>query len=113
MGLLDLLKGVVGSGGSKSGVGSGVTLECQNCKAKIDSGMERCPNCGVHLSSMFRIKCPKCGTTNQWNAEKCEKCGTSFRSAQSSGKSSYKCPRCGYVADYFMMSCPSCGVKFV
>ena len=112
MGIFDLLGGIINKD-SKGGVGSGVPLECQSCKAKIDSGMERCPKCGIHLSSMFKIKCPKCGISNKWDAEKCEKCGTGFRASVGSGKSTYKCPICGYVADYFMMSCPACGARFV
>ncbi|MBM3229508.1 hypothetical protein FJZ26_03690 [Candidatus Parvarchaeota archaeon] len=114
MGMLDLLfKSVFGSG-SKTAIGPGMALECQQCKAKIDSGMKRCPSCGVHLSSMFQLKCPSCGETSGWEAQKCKKCRADFFSQSlKEGKSSYKCPMCGYAADYYMVSCPSCGVKFI
>ena len=78
--------------------------------------MERCPSCGTHIDSMFRIQCPKCNEANDLNAEKCKKCGTSLVAQQApggTGKTQYRCPLCGYVADYYMASCPSCGVKFI
>ncbi|MEM2962999.1 MAG: zinc ribbon domain-containing protein [Candidatus Anstonellales archaeon] len=106
MGILELLLG------QKK---KGIPLVCQNCKEKIDSSLERCPRCGVHLSSMFRIKCPRCGEPNELDAKKCKKCGYSFEAPPSPPITSvrYTCPRCGYVADYYMLSCPACGVRFV
>lgn len=113
MGLLDLLKGKVSSGG-KSAVGGDTSLECQKCHTKIDSGMDRCPKCGTHVSSMFRIKCPKCGQINEWEAKICVKCGLDFYAAkQQQTKTVYTCPICAYKADYYMLSCPACGTKFV
>ncbi len=103
MGLIDLLLG------QKK---KGVPLVCQNCKTKLDSKMERCPKCGVHVSSMFRLKCPKCKEQNEPNAKKCKNCGYEFE-APPPAKTRYTCPMCGYVADYYMLSCPACGVRFI
>lgn len=88
--------------------------KCPKCKAELKLGMERCPSCGTHVESMFRISCPKCEQPNPLDANKCSKCGYSFLASKTgSGKVKYTCPICGYVADYFMLSCPACGVKFI
>ena len=88
--------------------------KCPKCKADVVLGMERCPSCGTHIDSMFRIECPKCKTANDLKAEKCSKCAYPLsESAQPPGKEQYRCPMCGYVADYYMLSCPACGVKFI
>ncbi len=88
--------------------------KCPKCNADVVLGMERCPSCGTHIDSMFRIECPKCKTANDLKAEKCSKCGYALAEQRApGGKEQYRCPMCGYVADYYMMSCPSCGVKFI
>lgn len=88
--------------------------KCPKCKAELKLGAERCPSCGTHVESMFRIECPKCKESNQLRSEKCSKCGYSFvAQAAPTGGVQYRCPICGYLADYFMLSCPACGVKFV
>jgi len=109
MGLLDLVKNAV-----KPKPYAERKAKCPKCKAELKLGMERCPACGTHVESMFRIKCPKCEESNPIRTEKCSKCGYSFIAQQvSSGKVRYVCPICSYEADYFMLSCPACGVKFV
>ncbi|MCX6772567.1 MAG: zinc ribbon domain-containing protein, partial [Candidatus Micrarchaeota archaeon] len=45
--------------------------KCPKCKADLTLGMERCPSCGTHVESMFRIECPKCKTANDLKATKC------------------------------------------
>ena len=88
--------------------------KCPKCGAELVLGMERCPSCGTHVESMFRIECPKCKAPNALKAEKCEKCGYPLTEQRAPrGKEQYRCPMCGYVADYYMMSCPACGVKFI
>ena len=89
-------------------------LKCPKCKAELTLGMERCPSCGTHVESMFRIECPKCKTANELKAERCTKCGYELVPKRvPAGREQYRCPLCGYVANYDMLSCPSCGVKFV
>jgi len=88
--------------------------KCPKCKADLTLGMERCPSCGTHVESMFRIECPKCKTANDLKAERCTKCGYELvQQKVPSGRQQYRCPICGYLADYYMLSCPSCGVKFI
>jgi DNA-directed RNA polymerase subunit RPC12/RpoP len=88
--------------------------KCPKCNADVSLGMERCPSCGTHIESMFRIECPKCKTANDLKAEKCSKCAYPLTEQRApAGKEQYRCPMCGYVADYYMMSCPACGVKFI
>ena len=110
MGLLDLISGAL-----KSKPHASRKAKCPKCKSDVTLGMERCPTCGTHIESMFRIECPKCKAANGLGAVKCEKCGYGLTSQQvpPSGKTQYRCPLCGYVADYYMMSCPSCGVRFI
>jgi len=109
MGILDAIGGIFGASNS----GSSVWMDCPECKTKINLGMERCPKCGTHIDSMFRLKCPNCKNENPLRAKQCEKCKKPLTPpGASSGKSIYTCPRCGYRADYFMTECPSCGVKF-
>ncbi len=114
MGMLDSVLGHFGM----SKPGAGTWMDCPNCKERINLSMDRCPKCGTHIDSMFRIKCPKCKTENSLRAKQCEKCKTllSLPGAGTGGappKPQYACPRCGYRADYFMSECPACGVKFV
>ena len=109
MGLLELVKNAV-----KFKPYAERKAKCPKCKAEIKLGMERCPSCGTHVESMFRLECPKCKESSPLRSEKCSNCGYSFVEQKvPSGKVSYRCPICGYVADYFMLSCPACGVKFV
>jgi ribosomal protein L40E len=93
-----------------------VNLEakCPKCGAKVNTTMERCPGCGTHISSMFRLKCPRCEESNPLDATVCRKCGMEFARKEEEAPSSvsYACPMCGYRANYFMLQCPSCGVKF-
>lgn len=92
----------------------GRKAKCPKCKSDLTLGMERCPKCGTHVESMFRIECPKCKTANELKAEKCVKCGYELVAKPvPSGRVQYRCPICGYLADYYMLSCPSCGVKFI
>jgi len=109
MGMLDLISGAL-----KPKPHADRKAKCPKCKADVVLGMERCPSCGTHIDSMFRIECPKCKTANDLSAQKCTKCGYELaEQAAPPGKEQYRCPMCGYVADYYMMSCPSCGVKFI
>jgi DNA-directed RNA polymerase subunit RPC12/RpoP len=108
MGLGDLLSGVL-----KPKPQAGRKAECPKCKEKVTLDMERCPKCGTHISSMFRLECPQCKAQNELNAEKCAKCGYEFVQQPAARREQYRCPLCGYVADYYMMSCPSCGARFV
>lgn len=109
MGLMDLVSGIL-----KPKRHSDLSGKCPKCQTTVNMGMERCPKCGVHIDSMFRIECPKCKTANELKAEKCSKCGFALvQSPADTGKTQYRCPLCGYVADYYMLSCPACGVKFV
>ena len=109
MGLLDLISSAL-----KPRPRSDMKAKCPKCKSDLNMGMERCPACGTHVESMFRLECPKCKTANDLNAIKCAKCGYPLSEQRApSGKEQYRCPICGYVADYYMLSCPSCGVKFV
>jgi hypothetical protein len=109
MGLLDLVSGAI-----KPKPRSDLKAKCPKCKIDLNMGMERCPQCGTHVESMFRLECPKCKSANDLKAEKCAKCGYPLsEQIAPPSKEQYRCPICGYVADYYMMSCPSCGVKFV
>ena len=109
MGMLDLIKNAI-----KFKPYAERKAKCPKCKAELKLGMERCPACGTHVESMFRLECPKCKESNPLRSEKCSNCGYSFVEQKApSGKEQYRCPMCGYVADYFMLSCPACGVKFV
>jgi ribosomal protein L40E len=90
--------------------------ECPKCHTPITLGMERCPKCGLHLESMFRIECPKCKTANELNAVSCSKCGYDLSDKKKQPPqpaAQYRCPICGYMASYYMLSCPSCGTKFI
>ena len=110
MGLLDLLSKAI-----KPKAHRDLKAKCPKCAAEVNMGMERCPKCGTHIESMFRIECPKCKAANDLNAEKCEKCGFQLIAtpSQQSGRTQYRCPICGYKADYYMLSCPACGTRFV
>ena len=96
-------------GFSKSGADT--WMDCPDCHTRINLSMERCPKCGTHVDSMFRLKCPKCKTENPLRAKVCEKCKTPLQ-APGGGEPAYICPRCGFKAHYFMTECPECGVKF-
>lgn len=91
-----------------------IKAKCPKCKADVNTTMERCPSCGTHISSMFRIECPQCHTANEVNATACAKCGMEFvqKEGEERREQVYTCPLCGYRANYYMLSCPSCGVKF-
>ncbi|MFA4983206.1 MAG: zinc ribbon domain-containing protein [Candidatus Micrarchaeia archaeon] len=109
MGLMDLISGAL-----KTKPHAHRKAKCPKCKADVSLGMERCPACGTHIESMFRIECPKCKTANDLNAQKCSKCGYDLSGTKApSGGTQYRCPICGYVADYYMLSCPACGTRFV
>ncbi|MCX6770403.1 MAG: zinc ribbon domain-containing protein [Candidatus Micrarchaeota archaeon] len=109
MGIVDLISDAI-----KPKPHSDLKGKCPKCKADVNMGMERCPKCGTHIESMFRIECPKCKAANKLDAMKCTSCGTALAGeAQQEGKQQYRCPLCGYVADYYMLSCPSCNAKFV
>ena len=112
MGLFDILNGALGGGSSS--VKKGPKQKCPSCKSDITLDMERCPKCGVHVSSMFRMKCPKCQTLNDLKAKKCTKCGYDFEAELSRAeKTVYRCPICGYKSESFLTSCPACGTRFV
>ena len=116
MGLLESIGSLFGA----AAPGASYWVDCPDCHTRINLSMERCPKCGTHVDSMFRLKCPHCKNENPLRAKQCEKCkkpltppGASGGSGGgASGKQIYTCPRCGYRADYFMTQCPSCGVKF-
>lgn len=92
---------------------AGEIRKCPNCKEKVDLGWERCPKCGVRISSMFRKKCPKCKSLNDLKASICKKCEYNFVAEQKRAKKkTYTCPRCGYGAGYFMLKCPVCKARF-
>ncbi|VVB66079.1 Double zinc ribbon [Candidatus Gugararchaeum adminiculabundum] len=113
MGIIDALK-KAGKSMVTGSRGSGMTLTCPNCKEKVNSEMERCPKCGVHLSSMFKVTCPNCKKEIGLKDESCKYCGTNFKQKSSAGggRQKYRCPICGYLADYYMLQCPACGTKF-
>jgi len=110
MGLAELLSGIF-----RAKPHADRKAKCPKCGADVKLGMERCPSCGTHIDSMFKIQCPKCNEANDLSAVKCKKCGYGLvgQSAPSGGKEQYRCPICGYVADYYMLSCPACGVRFI
>ncbi len=109
MGMLDLISDAL-----RPKPHAKMKAKCPKCKADLVLGMERCPSCGTHVESMFRIKCPKCDTANDLKAEKCSNCGHSLVEQRAPpSQQQYRCPMCGYVANYYMVSCPACGVKFI
>lgn len=111
MGLLDLIKEAASEKPHAERKAA-----CPKCKGPVVLGMERCPKCGTHLESMFRIECPKCKTANPLNASTCSKCGYGLSDKKERAPPegiSYRCPICGYGANYYMLSCPSCGTRFV
>lgn len=111
MGLADLVKDALKGKGVRANLGQ---AQCPKCKAKVDLSLERCPNCGTRIASMFRMKCPECGAANPLDAKKCEKCGHDFETERAQLRTpKYRCPICGYEADYYMLSCPSCRTRFV
>lgn len=114
MGIFSMLKDALTSGAFKEKKVS-IEAKCPKCKTKITTDMERCPGCGTHVSSMFKLECPECGEKNDVSSTVCKKCGMEFTHKEEEGerKVSYRCPRCGYNANYYMLSCPACGVKFV
>ncbi|MBN2478549.1 zinc ribbon domain-containing protein [Candidatus Micrarchaeota archaeon] len=108
MGLFDVIKRAF-----KKNPYAGVKKECPNCGAEITLDMERCPKCGVRISSMFKKKCPKCKALNDLTAVVCEKCGYSFaRELERAAKRVYKCPICGYKSEAYLTKCPACGTRF-
>jgi len=78
--MLELLKNAVRGQGGKVQIKGGKELKCPKCKIPVTLNMERCPGCGTHISSMFRIECPSCKENNPINAAACSKCGKSFLS---------------------------------
>ncbi len=114
MGILELLKNAAKGRLGRPQVKGEKDLKCPKCKKPVTLDMERCPGCGTHISSMFRIECPACKEPNPLAALSCGKCGKSFiSSGPTVPGSTYVCPLCGYRADYYMLSCPACGVKFI
>ena len=108
MGMFDMFKGFFHKKPFQ-----GEIRKCPNCKEKIDLGWERCPKCGVHISSIFKKKCPECKALNDLNATLCKKCEYNFLAEmERAKKKAYRCPICGYEASYFMMKCPVCGTRF-
>ncbi|MBI5228290.1 hypothetical protein HY988_06885 [Candidatus Micrarchaeota archaeon] len=111
MGLFDLFKNF---GGGKKGPQHGPPQTCPNCKTKINLGMERCPGCGVRIKSMFRIKCPKCGTANEIDVKKCTKCQFQFDvESEMPKKTYYLCPICNYRMEGMMTACPACNARLM
>lgn len=110
MGLSDIFGGLFGV---KS---QGRKLKCPNCKEEIYADIKdknaRCEKCGVHISSMFRKKCPKCSTANELDASQCVKCKHGFAEETRPGKTIYRCPICRYQSTSYMTSCHACGAKF-
>ncbi len=92
-------------------------LVCPNCKNQILVDIydkkARCPHCGIHISTMFRKKCPKCKAACELDAKTCYNCGFSFETQEHVARQTYTCPICGYKADYYMIQCPACGTKFI
>ncbi|MBI5046395.1 hypothetical protein HZC07_01545 [Candidatus Micrarchaeota archaeon] len=88
--------------------------QCPNCKQPLDLGMERCPNCGVRIKSMFRRKCPKCNSLNELDNDRCTKCRYDFKAeGERDKKTYYLCPICGYHMEGFLTRCPACDTKFI
>jgi DNA-directed RNA polymerase subunit RPC12/RpoP len=109
MGLLESMASLFGI----SKPGADIWQNCPNCGERINLAMERCPKCGTHIDSMFRLKCPSCGHENQLRAKKCEKCNAPLVMPKKSEERVYVCPRCNFKANYRMTECPVCGVKFI
>ncbi len=111
MGLLSMLRETL----LKKGQRPAIAAKCPKCKAEVNTSMERCPQCGTHVASMFRLECPHCKTANPLDSEKCSKCGQALvppTAPDQPRRNFYTCPRCGYKADFYMLSCPSCGTRF-
>jgi DNA-directed RNA polymerase subunit RPC12/RpoP len=92
-----------------------IAAKCPKCKAPVDTSMERCPKCGTHIESMFRLQCPDCKTANEIKNERCSKCSRILipqAPSDTPRSPSYLCPICNYKADFYMLSCPSCGARF-
>ncbi|MFH1785708.1 MAG: zinc ribbon domain-containing protein [Candidatus Micrarchaeota archaeon] len=87
---------------------------CPNCGENINLKMERCPKCGVRISSMFRRRCPHCEALNELSIKKCVKCFYDFEAElERANKTSYVCPICGYRMDCMYTQCPVCKAKFM
>ena len=114
MGLLSMLKEAFSEGLFKE-KRPHIEAKCPKCGTKLATDMVRCPGCGMHVSSMFKLECPNCKEKNEVSATSCKKCGTEFVSKKEAEyrPPSYICPLCRYRANYYMLQCPSCGVKFV
>ena len=94
MGIGDLIRNAFSSNSTKL---DSKPIPCPSCKKEINLNLERCPNCGVRISSMFRKKCPKCKTLNEISANKCTKCFYDFDAeSERAKKTYYSCPICGY-----------------
>ena len=111
MGLLDLIKSMLKGSGSAS---KGQWQKCPQCSEKINVSMERCPKCGVHISSMFRRKCPKCETLNELENKRCSKCKYDFEAELArASRTFFTCPICGYKSEAYLTACPACNTRFV
>ncbi len=111
MGLTDILKGVLKG---RESTGGDQWQKCPSCSEQVNLSMERCPKCGVHLSSMFRRKCPKCETLNELDKKKCVNCNYSFEAEfERAKKTSFQCPICSYKSDVYLTSCPVCNTRFI
>jgi len=71
--------------------------------------MDRCPGCSLRISSVIKLKCPKCGAPNKGNAEKCSECGASLADAHFV----YRCHVCGNANEKFFAVCEVCGTRMV
>jgi len=87
-------------------------FSCPNCKAAVDSGLERCTACGLKLKSALRRKCPKCGAANELDAGKCVKCGYNL-AADDKPVFIYRCSVCGNESSKFFTVCSTCGNRVV
>jgi ribosomal protein L40E len=53
-------------------------VECLECGAENEPGMEVCVECGAELPAVECIECPECGAVLPVDAEYCDTCGAKF-----------------------------------
>ncbi len=111
MGLGEVFGNIFKGGGRRR---KGKPQKCPNCKHTVTLDMERCPNCGVRIKSMFRMRCPRCEALNEIDAKKCTKCYYGFEAeSERAKKTFYVCPICGNKSETFLTKCYVCNTRFM